>query len=80
MALCLNLLVTRQTEWHDYPSTALSQYIISTYGDMSLSQALDGIVSSQSLGHYLVNTYPLEAVESLGHAKSARKKAYRKLK
>uniref|UniRef100_A0A0E0NMJ0 starch synthase n=1 Tax=Oryza rufipogon TaxID=4529 RepID=A0A0E0NMJ0_ORYRU len=39
---------SRQTEWHDYPSTALSQYIISTYGDMSLSQALDGIKNNPS--------------------------------
>ncbi|KAF0933460.1 hypothetical protein E2562_018555 [Oryza meyeriana var. granulata] len=39
---------SRQTECHDIPSTALSQYIISTYGDMSLSQALDNIKNSPS--------------------------------
>uniref|UniRef100_A0A0E0K6L1 starch synthase n=1 Tax=Oryza punctata TaxID=4537 RepID=A0A0E0K6L1_ORYPU len=39
---------SRQTEWHEYRSTALSQYIVSTYGDMSLSQALDGIKNNPS--------------------------------
>ncbi|XP_066332802.1 probable starch synthase 4, chloroplastic/amyloplastic isoform X2 [Miscanthus floridulus] len=32
---------SRESEGHDYPNTAMSQYIISTYGDLSLSQALD---------------------------------------
>ncbi|XP_006649149.1 probable starch synthase 4, chloroplastic/amyloplastic [Oryza brachyantha] len=39
---------SRQTEWHDNPSTALSQYIISTYGGMSLPQALDDINKTPS--------------------------------
>uniref|UniRef100_A0A0D9VMF1 Protein kinase domain-containing protein n=1 Tax=Leersia perrieri TaxID=77586 RepID=A0A0D9VMF1_9ORYZ len=39
---------SRQTEWNDSPSTALSQYVISTYGDMSLSQALDDIKNNPS--------------------------------
>ncbi|XP_072993068.1 uncharacterized protein [Typha latifolia] len=33
----------RQSEWHDYGSTMASQYILSTYGNMSLSQAFDEI-------------------------------------
>lgn len=38
----------RQSERHDYCNTAMSQYIISTYGDMSLSQALDDIKNDPS--------------------------------
>ncbi|AQK75965.1 hypothetical protein ZEAMMB73_Zm00001d018430 [Zea mays] len=32
---------SRESEEHDWHNTALSQYIISTYGDPSLSQVLD---------------------------------------
>ncbi|CAD6249043.1 unnamed protein product [Miscanthus lutarioriparius] len=32
---------SRELEGHDCPNTAMSQYIISTYGDLSLSQAFD---------------------------------------
>jgi hypothetical protein len=50
MVQSFNLSVTRQSGSHDYDSTAMSQYIISTFAEMSLSQILDGIVSSKSPG------------------------------
>jgi hypothetical protein len=40
--------VTRQSEGHDCRNRGMSKYIISTYGELSLLQALDSFVSSQS--------------------------------
>jgi hypothetical protein len=46
--LCLYVSVTRQSEGNDCRNRVMSKYIISTYGELSLLQALDSFVSSQS--------------------------------
>jgi hypothetical protein len=46
----LYVLITRQSEGHDCHNKTMSHYIISTYGDLSLSEALDAFVSSLSHG------------------------------
>ena len=47
-SLHLYVSVTRQSEGNDCRNRVMSKYIISTYGELSLLQALDNFVSSQS--------------------------------
>ena len=47
-SLHLYVSVTRQSEGNDCRNRVMSKYIISTYGALSLLQALDSFVSSQS--------------------------------
>ncbi|AQK75968.1 hypothetical protein ZEAMMB73_Zm00001d018430 [Zea mays] len=56
---------SRESEEHDWHNTALSQYIISTYGDPSLSQVLDDFVSSQSHGRIAILSQAVHCAQSV---------------
>jgi len=64
-AFHLYVHVTRELEGHDCPNTAMSQYIISTYGDLSLSQTLDDFVSLQSQGRIAILSRTVHCAQSI---------------
>jgi hypothetical protein len=64
-AFHLYVLVTRESKGHDCCNTVMSQYIISTYGDLSLSQALDDFVSLQSQGRISILSRTAHCAQSI---------------